>query len=84
MAEKTEKPTQKKLDDSAKKGQSFKNKELTSGLVYIIGMMYIFHQTDFTEFIRFYQSLLLHPTNITLKSYIEVISKVFLISFYQY
>ncbi|WP_109400088.1 EscU/YscU/HrcU family type III secretion system export apparatus switch protein [Proteus sp. TJ1640] len=77
MAEKTEKPTQKKLDDSAKKGQSFKNKELTSGLVYIIGMMYIFHQTDFTEFIRFYQSLLLHPTNITLKSYIEVISKVF-------
>ncbi|EPF6229747.1 EscU/YscU/HrcU family type III secretion system export apparatus switch protein, partial [Proteus mirabilis] len=26
MAEKTEKPTQKKLDDSAKKGQSFKSK----------------------------------------------------------
>ncbi|HIH6052463.1 TPA: hypothetical protein ACYRQJ_003651, partial [Proteus mirabilis] len=25
MAEKTEKPTQKKLDDSAKKGQSFKS-----------------------------------------------------------
>ena len=34
MAEKTEKPTQKKLDDSAKKGQSFKSKELVSGLVY--------------------------------------------------
>lgn len=77
MAEKTEKPTRKKLDDSAKKGQSFKSKELTSGLVYIIGVLYVFHQVDFTEFVRFYQSLLLHPTNITLKSYVKVISKIF-------
>ena len=77
MAEKTEKPTQKKLDDSAKKGQSFKSKELTSGLVYLIGVMYLFHQVDLSEFSRFYQSLLLHPTNITLKSYVDVISKLF-------
>lgn len=77
MAEKTEKPTQKKLDDSAKKGQSFKSKELTSGLVYLIGVMYLFHQVDLGEFSRFYQSLLLHPTNITLKSYVDVISKLF-------
>ncbi|QAV22728.1 EscU/YscU/HrcU family type III secretion system export apparatus switch protein [Proteus hauseri] len=77
MAEKTEKPTQKKLDDSAKKGQSFKSKELTSGLVYIIGIMYLFHQVSLDEFSRFYQSLLLHPRNITLKSYIEIIVKIF-------
>lgn len=77
MAEKTEKPTQKKLDDSAKKGQSFKSKELTSGLVYLIGIMYIFNQVELNEFVHFYQSLLLHPTNITFKSYIEIISKIF-------
>lgn len=77
MAEKTEKPTQKKLDDSAKKGQSFKSKELTSGLVYLIGVMYLFHEVNLDEFSRFYQSLLLHPTNITLKSYVDVISKLF-------
>ncbi|WP_100158975.1 EscU/YscU/HrcU family type III secretion system export apparatus switch protein [Proteus columbae] len=77
MAEKTEKPTQKKLDDSAKKGQSFKSKELTSGLVYLIGVMYIFNQIELSEFTYFYQSLLLHPSNITLKSYVEIISRIF-------
>ncbi len=29
------------------------------------------------EFNQFYQSLLLHPTGISLKSYVEVISKLF-------
>lgn len=77
MAEKTEKPTQKKLDDSAKKGQNFKSKELTSGLVYLIGVMYLFNQVDLDEFSQFYQSLLLNPANITLKSYVDVISKLF-------
>ena len=77
MAEKTEQPTQKKLDDSAKKGQVFKSKELTSGLVYIIGIMYIFHQVNLDEFIHFYQSLLLYSNNITLKSYIEIIAEIF-------
>ncbi|EPG8005574.1 TPA: EscU/YscU/HrcU family type III secretion system export apparatus switch protein, partial [Proteus mirabilis] len=50
MAEKTEKPTQKKLDDSAKKGQSFKSKELVSGLVYFIGVIYLFNQVKLDEF----------------------------------
>lgn len=77
MAEKTEKPTQKKLDDSAKKGQTFKNKELTSGVVYIIGIIYLFHRVNFTEFVEFYQSILLNPTHINLESYIKIISKLF-------
>ncbi|MBG3081258.1 EscU/YscU/HrcU family type III secretion system export apparatus switch protein [Proteus mirabilis] len=77
MAEKTEKPTQKKLDDSAKKGQIFKSKELTSGLVYLIGVIYLFHQVNLDEFSRFYQSLLLNPMNITLKSYTGVIYRLF-------
>lgn len=77
MAEKTEKPTQKKLDDSAKKGQSFKSKELISGLVYFIGVIYLFNQVKLDEFNQFYQSLLLHPTGISLKSYVEIISKLF-------
>lgn len=77
MAEKTEKPTQKKLDDSAKKGQTFKSKELTSGLVYIIGLLYVFKCIQFDEFIQFYQSLLLHPHNITLKSYVDILVSIF-------
>lgn len=84
MAEKTEKPTKKKLDDSAKKGQSFKSKELTSGLVYLIGVMYLFHQVDLDEFSLFYQSILLHPTNITLKVISMLYQHYSLILFYQY
>ncbi|MDR5618345.1 EscU/YscU/HrcU family type III secretion system export apparatus switch protein [Arsenophonus sp.] len=34
MAEKTEKPTAKKLRDSAKKGQSFKSKDFVKSIQY--------------------------------------------------
>ena len=35
--EKTEEPTQKKLDDARKKGQVWKSKDLTGSLVFIVG-----------------------------------------------
>ncbi|WP_066748942.1 EscU/YscU/HrcU family type III secretion system export apparatus switch protein, partial [Proteus myxofaciens] len=50
---------------------------LTSGLVYLVGVMFVFYHTNFTEFVRFYQSLLLHPNNITLKSYTHILSSIF-------
>ena len=37
MAEKTEKPTDKKIRDSAKKGQSFKSKDMIAAMVLVVG-----------------------------------------------
>lgn len=37
MAEKTEKPTDKKIRDSAKKGQSFKSKDMVAAVVLVAG-----------------------------------------------
>src|SRR3954463_16737818 len=36
--EKTEEPSQKKLDDSRKKGQVWKSKDLTGVLVFLVGL----------------------------------------------
>ncbi|WP_063895479.1 EscU/YscU/HrcU family type III secretion system export apparatus switch protein [Burkholderia ubonensis] len=41
MAEKTEQPTQKKLRDSAKKGQTFKSKDITAVIVIVVGALAI-------------------------------------------
>lgn len=41
MAEKTEQPTQKKLDDGAKKGQILKNKDVVVSLIMIFGIVYL-------------------------------------------
>lgn len=41
MAEKTEQPTQKKLDDGAKKGQILKNKDIVVSLIMIFGIVFL-------------------------------------------
>ncbi|ANI31733.1 type III secretion system protein SpaS [Yersinia entomophaga] len=46
---KTEKPTQKKLKDAAKKGQSFKSKDLVISCLILIGAEYIINISSFLE-----------------------------------
>ncbi|MEX5926940.1 EscU/YscU/HrcU family type III secretion system export apparatus switch protein [Providencia hangzhouensis] len=41
MAEKTEKPTDKKIRDSAKKGQSFKSKDSVAAIVLVVSAFVI-------------------------------------------
>ncbi|MDN0086148.1 EscU/YscU/HrcU family type III secretion system export apparatus switch protein [Yersinia nurmii] len=46
---KTEQPTQKKLKDAAKKGQSFKSKDLIISCLILIGAEYIINISSFSE-----------------------------------
>lgn len=39
MANKTEKPTQKKLQDASKKGQILKSRDLTISVIMLVGVM---------------------------------------------
>ncbi|WGL98618.1 EscU/YscU/HrcU family type III secretion system export apparatus switch protein [Arsenophonus sp. aPb] len=78
MAEKTEKPTAKKLRDSAKKGQSFKSKDLVSGCAYFAGTCVLGFYLEFDQFIYFYQHILLNPHNINPQSFINALISLFL------
>ncbi len=44
---KTEKPTQKKLKDSAKKGQSFKTKDFIIACLMLAGVQYLISFASF-------------------------------------
>ncbi|WKX25751.1 EscU/YscU/HrcU family type III secretion system export apparatus switch protein [Tatumella ptyseos] len=62
MAEKSEKPTLKRRKDSAKKGQTFKSKDLTTTIILLIGTAYIAKLMSFRDFISFYTTVLAQDT----------------------
>lgn len=76
MAEKTESQHRKAWWFS-KKDNRLKVRNWFLVLVYFIGVIYLFNQVKLDEFNQFYQSLLLHPTGISLKSYVELYQKLF-------
>ncbi|MFV9996798.1 MAG: EscU/YscU/HrcU family type III secretion system export apparatus switch protein [Arsenophonus endosymbiont of Dermacentor nuttalli] len=78
MAEKTEKPTAKKLRNSAKKGQSLKSKDLVSGCGYFAGICVLAFHLEFSQFIYFYQHILLNPQHINPPSFIKALISLFL------
>lgn len=60
MAEKTEKPTAKRRKDSAKKGQSFKSKDLITTIILLTGCTFIYYCSDYSEFMGLCKKALLH------------------------
>nr|ELR5114507.1 EscU/YscU/HrcU family type III secretion system export apparatus switch protein [Providencia stuartii] len=64
MAEKTEQPTEKKIKDSAKKGQSFKSKDSVAALVLVISAYVITGATSLFEIGGLMRKILLSPQNI--------------------
>ncbi|MEW0429893.1 EscU/YscU/HrcU family type III secretion system export apparatus switch protein, partial [Escherichia coli] len=46
MANKTEKPTQKKLQDASKKGQILKSRDLTISVIMLVGTLYLGYVFD--------------------------------------
>lgn len=46
MANKTEKPTQKKLQDASKKGQILKSRDLTISVIMLVGTLYLRYVFD--------------------------------------
>lgn len=77
MAEKTEKPTQKKVKDSAQKGQSFKSKDLVTTAVILMGMGYLVKFSDLYLFTELYQWVILENTHISLSEFWVRVVEVF-------
>ena len=77
MAEKTEKPTSKKLKDESKKGNTFKYKELLSTTGYVTGIAYLLYVADWSAFSRFYQTVLRNVNHLSLSVYIQMLSDIF-------
>lgn len=58
MGEKTEAPTQKRLRDAAKKGQSFKSKELTMVALVFIGLLFVLSTDPLVWLMQEYRQVL--------------------------
>ncbi len=79
MAEKTEQPTEKKLRDSARKGQTFKSKDLTAAIVLFCGIGFIGSGFSFFSFVGFVKNLLLHPGETDMHHYIKTLLQLYFI-----
>lgn len=79
MAEKTEKPTDKRKRDSAKKGQTFKSKDLTATISLIVGIYYITHILSLKDFIYFYQLVMLYDSQISINDFLLELMRIFVL-----
>lgn len=70
MAEKTEKPTEKKRKDSAKKGQAFKSKDLITTVILVSGVYYLTGFFFFKDFELIYTATLLRTASININDFL--------------
>ncbi|EPZ8123984.1 EscU/YscU/HrcU family type III secretion system export apparatus switch protein [Yersinia enterocolitica] len=80
MAEKTEKPTDKKIRDSAKKGQSFKSKDIVAAAVLIAGAFAISGFSSLMGLGSLLQKILLSPTEIGVDALLDKLYNLFLMA----
>ncbi|GAB1439382.1 EscU/YscU/HrcU family type III secretion system export apparatus switch protein [Providencia sp.] len=66
MAEKTEKPTDKKIKDSAKKGQSYKSKDSVAAIVLVVSAFVFDGMTSFSDLMLLTRKILQSPSNINI------------------
>ncbi len=78
MAEKTEKPTEKKRRDSAKKGQTFRSRDLVATVVLVSGVFFLGSGMDFSPLIELYSMALLYNHKMTEAGYITQLTIVLL------
>ncbi|MFD1093048.1 EscU/YscU/HrcU family type III secretion system export apparatus switch protein [Providencia vermicola] len=64
MAEKTEKPTDKKIKDSAKKGQSYKSKDSVAAIVLVVSAFVFEGITNLNDLAILTKKILISPANI--------------------
>lgn len=77
MAEKTEQPTSKKRKDSAKKGQTFKSKDVITTVILLVGIYFLAHAASFGPFISFYTHLLQYPTRLGMGVFLLELARIF-------
>lgn len=80
MAEKTEKPTDKKIRDSAKKGQSFKSKDMVAAVVLVAGAFTISGFSSLFGLGSLLQRILLSPTEIGVDALLDKLYSLFLLA----
>lgn len=78
MAEKTEKPTEKRRRESAQKGQSFKVKDVTTTVVLVSGMAYLGYGMNFQPFIAFYNNVVLNDESLSYQAYLISLAMLFM------
>ncbi|AJJ25348.1 EscU/YscU/HrcU family type III secretion system export apparatus switch protein [Yersinia enterocolitica] len=78
MAEKTEKPTDKKIRDSAKKGQSFKSKDMVAAVVLVSGAFAISGFSSLYGLGSLLQRILLSPSDIGVEALLDKLYSLFL------
>ncbi|OAT51381.1 EscU/YscU/HrcU family type III secretion system export apparatus switch protein [Providencia heimbachae] len=78
MAEKTEKPTDKKIKDSAKKGQSFKSKDSVAAIVLVVSAFVIDGVSSLYELGGLMKRILISPYNIHIDSLLWEFFTIFL------
>lgn len=77
MAEKTEKPTSKRRRDSAKKGQTFKSKDLITTATLLVGIYFLAYGMSFRSFTSFYSMTLLSNSQIGLNDFLAGLIRLF-------
>ncbi|ENB7885459.1 type III secretion system export apparatus switch protein Spa40/SpaS, partial [Shigella sonnei] len=77
MANKTEKPTPKKLKDAAKKGQSFKFKDLTTVVIILVGTFTIISFFSLSDVMLLYRYVIINDFEINEGKYFFAVVIVF-------
>ncbi|HEB1786651.1 TPA: EscU/YscU/HrcU family type III secretion system export apparatus switch protein [Escherichia albertii] len=73
MANKTEKPTDKKLKDASKKGQILKSRDLTVSLIMLVGTLYLGYVFDVHHIMSILEYILDHNTKPDIWDYFKAI-----------
>lgn len=78
MAEKTEKPTPKKLRDSARKGQTFKSRDITALAVLMVGSVILGSFFDFDRWIQLFHGIALTGNTPAPADYVRMLARLLL------
>lgn len=77
MSEKTEKPTDKKKRDAAKKGNSLKSKDLTINVILFVTLFALSKIISFKSFISLYENALQNTNQFNIGSYVFDLIMIF-------
>ncbi|MBF7141013.1 MULTISPECIES: EscU/YscU/HrcU family type III secretion system export apparatus switch protein [Pseudomonas] len=77
-ASKTEKPTQKKLKDAARKGQTFKARDLSTTCLMAVGMLFLAQDGDLLEVMQVYKGALDNGFNLPIGEYLSSLGALLL------
>lgn len=79
MAQKTEKPTDKRRRDTARKGQSFRSRDLVTSVILCCGIIFMVNSFSLKPFITFYTNILVKSdfTEISIMTYLSSLMNVF-------